>query len=206
MHRHLPPHGYRPALQLRQIGVRSPLVICQLLPVEQFLIWAMRAWIHQSIYLDIHAQTLRWRLTESFPMFGLAEHRRAFEQAVDVLTRSHARAVDFHELGCRCVGDDECRWLHALGALQRGARDEAIGALERFATREGATAALDLFEPLTQTLKDVGWILPPWREVDAEERAQFRPADTAPPTLTDANARPSLRLVYSRSEERPTRP
>lgn len=156
-----PSHPYRSAQHLREIGLPHPLVICQLLPAEQFLFWALRAWIHQSIYLDINAQALRRKLTELFLRFGVAERRREFEQTTDVLTKALTCGVDFHGLGCPCVGDDECRWLHALGALQRGVRADATAALKHFTTPGGENAALDLFEPLTQALRDVGGMLPP---------------------------------------------
>lgn len=195
---HQPPsHHHRSAQHLRQIGLAHPVVICQLLPVEQFLIWALRAWIQQSIYLDLNAQALRWKLTELFLMFGIAERRREFEQAADVLTKALAREVDFHSLGCPCVGDDECRWLHALGALQRGARAEATAALEHYTTPGGANAALDLVEPLTQALREVGWMLPPWREASVDETAAHAP------TPSDQSTQRHLRLVFSRSDDSP---
>lgn len=194
---HSPPPHHRPAEHLRRIGAPGLLVSSRLLFVERFLLQALRAAIHQSIHFHPYPPLLRRQLSESFVMFGIAAQRTRFEQAVGLLVRGIAREVDFHGLGCPCVGDDECRWLRAMAACQYGDLNQAIASLNRFATNRAATAVPALFEPVMQALLAAGWALPPWSET-TDARAAANAALQPTPRTGQAPARSHLRLVYSR--------
>jgi len=176
--------------EIRQVGAADNLTVCQLLPVEGLLLWALRAWCYQAACALERTHAPRWQLQAAFQRFGIATQFETFELGMRRMTCASAAAVpDFHGLDCLCVGQSERRWLQALGALQRGSRDAATDALARVICRDEVPSVLVAFEPLAAALGTIGWMLPPWNEAST---SLVTPCAHAP------ESRPSLRLIVSR--------
>lgn len=163
-----------PWAELRRIGVPDSLTVCRLLPVEGFLVWSLRAWTHSAMHgeSDLKARSLRWYLHERFLSWGIVRAFQAFDVGVRAMVGAATRDIEVHTLDCVCVGNDERRWLHAIGSLQRSHSEAAARSLAPFLATADAWRICEAFAPVATSLNETGWMVPPWTEATAEARTR----------------------------------
>jgi hypothetical protein len=123
---------------------------------EQFLVWAIRAWVEGYKSGRGRAGLLR----EGFALAGAADGWLLVEELMSLLAAAAKRPLDVRCLACRMLGADEAPLLAAVGGLQRSDTVPAIALTDEWLPAAAACAALDLLRRLAADLSSAGMRLP----------------------------------------------
>lgn len=124
---------------------------------EQFVVWAVRAWVDGYKSGRGQAGLLR----EGFALAGAADGWLLIEELMSILAAAARRPLDVRCLACRMLGDDEAPLLAAVGGLQQSDTVPALALTSEWLPPEAARAALDLLRRLAADLSRAGMRLPP---------------------------------------------
>jgi len=119
---------------------------------EQFLVWAVRAWVEGYKSGSGRAGLLR----EGFALAGAVDGWLLIEELMSILAAAAKHPLDVRCLACKTLGDDEAPLLAALGGLQQGDSAAAIVLADRWLPPTAARAAFRLFEQLAVQLGRAG--------------------------------------------------
>jgi hypothetical protein len=124
---------------------------------EQFVVWAVRAWVDGYKTGRGRAGLLR----EGFALAGAADGWLLLEELMSILAAAARRPLDVRCLACKTLGEDEAPLLAAIGGLQRDDSVSAIVLAERWLPPTAACAVFRLFAQLAAELRRAGMCLPP---------------------------------------------
>ncbi len=130
-------------------------------PLENGLLWTMRAWMIGSVG-EVDAAS---RIRLLFALLNAPEAAGYLDDFMWVLSHSAKRGL---EINCTCnptVSVDESRLLDVFALQQEGYHDAALTLLEGMVSAPAAGVGCDIVERLVQALLNAGHRLP--RGVDA---------------------------------------
>ncbi|MBM3545984.1 MAG: hypothetical protein FJX54_03445 [Alphaproteobacteria bacterium] len=133
---------------------------------EQFLVWAVRAWVDGYKSGKGRAGLLR----EGFALAGAADGWLLVEELMSILAAAAKQPLDVRCLACRTLGEDEAPLLAAIGGLQQDDNAIAVRLTERWLPAAAARAVLSLFEQLAVELQRAGMRLPARHPVPTVDR------------------------------------
>lgn len=119
---------------------------------EQFLIWALRAWTHNSLRSsDKHVA-----IETGFKLAKVEPALASLTFFMRVLLSVATRPIEIRCMHCACVSADEELLLHAVGALQAGRHMGAHIVLHRYLPCAAVRMATPGLEALAERMRRGG--------------------------------------------------
>jgi hypothetical protein len=118
----------------------------------QFLVWALRAWVHAFKSSESFDAVTH----HGFTRFGLQAAALALEGAMTVLAASASRPIDIRCINCRYLSPDEAILLDAVAAAQSERHFMATVALRKTMPGTAARIALPHVVDLARDLARAG--------------------------------------------------